>query len=267
MQGYLCMSKYYVWKNVTSHHESKILILCFPCYRVEHERQSQSESVFQSIKFGLIRPFQELSILNRNRLFQLLSSLAFFSGMSASADQTLLIYYAEDHLSFNDHDIAIVFMLIGVLGIIVQGLCLKYLTDRLGERLVVVISFLSGAIKNAMYALASKKEDIIVAAAIGSFANMSFPTISAMKANNVSSMEQGRIQGALYALSSLASAVGPLILKYVSTNYSEHTNYPGSYFLVATMFMLIATGCAYVLPKDKANSSHSTINDSQHVRA
>jgi DHA1 family tetracycline resistance protein-like MFS transporter len=230
------------------------------------DRNRQNKSVLQNLKYGFLRPFQELSILNRNRLFQLLSALAFFSGMSASADQTLLIYYSEDHLSFNDHDVAVLFMLMGVLGIIVQGFCLKALTDYLGERMVVVISFLSGAIKNTMYGLGSSKGCIIAAAAIGSLANMSFPTISAMKANNVSSSEQGRIQGALYALSSLASAIGPVILKYVSTHYSENTTHPGSYFLVATIFMLIATGCAYVLPKDKANSTQSTNNDSETMR-
>jgi DHA1 family tetracycline resistance protein-like MFS transporter len=217
------------------------------------------------MKFCFLRPFKELSILNRNRLFQLLSALAFFSGMSASADQTLLIYYAEDYLSFNDHDVAVLFMLMGVLGIIVQGFCLKALTDCLGERTVVVISFVSGAIKNAMYALSSTKECIIAAAAIGSLANMSFPTISAMKANNVNSSEQGRIQGALYALSSLASAIGPIILKYVSTHYSDNTSHPGSYFLVATLFMLIATGCAYVLPKDKANSTQLRTNGTESM--
>lgn len=186
--------------------------------------------------------------------------------MAASADQTLLIYYAEEYLSFNDHDIAVLFMLMGVLGIVVQGFCLKALTDCLGERMVVVISFVSGAIKNAMYALSSTKECIIAAAAIGSLANMSFPTISAMKANNVNSSEQGRIQGALYALSSLSSAIGPIILKYVSTHYSDNTSHPGSYFLVATLFMLVATVCAYVLPKDKANSTQIRTSDTEIMR-
>lgn len=44
------------------------------------------------------RPFWELSILNRNHLFRLLSILAFFSGMVAAGDQTLLIYYVEERV-------------------------------------------------------------------------------------------------------------------------------------------------------------------------
>jgi hypothetical protein len=47
------------------------------------------------------RPLWELSILNRNSLFRLLSSLAFFSGMVAAGDQTLLLYYIQEHVSEN----------------------------------------------------------------------------------------------------------------------------------------------------------------------
>lgn len=45
------------------------------------------------------RPLWELSILNRNSLFRLLSSLAFFSGMVAAGDQTLLLYYIQERVS------------------------------------------------------------------------------------------------------------------------------------------------------------------------
>jgi hypothetical protein len=82
---------------------------------------------------------------------------------------------------------------------------------------------------------------------------MAFPTISAMKANNVAEFEQGRIQGALYALSSLASAVGPCLLRLVY-QVTKETRYPGSFFLVATSFFIVATLCGYALPEEKANS-------------
>jgi hypothetical protein len=40
--------------------------------------------------------FRAPSDLNRNRLFRLLSLLAFFSGMVTSGDHTLFIYYIEE---------------------------------------------------------------------------------------------------------------------------------------------------------------------------
>lgn len=216
--------------------------------------QRPDESSLSCLGRSLVRPMKELSILNRNNFFRLLSALAFFSGMSSAADQTLLVYYVEDRLDFNDHDIAILFGLIGLLGIFVQGFMLKPLTDLIGERFVVVVAFASGVVTNVFYSFATTKGIIFLAVCVGSIGGISFPTISAMKANNAEEFEQGRIQGALYALSSLAAAIGPVVLRAA---YEKTTTwiYPGSFFLVASAFFVIAIFCGLALPKDKANSS------------
>jgi len=233
--------------------------------RSEYHRQ-EDEPRLQCIVRTLARPMKELSILNRNNLFRLLSSLAFFSGMSSSADQTLLVYYVEDRLDFNDHDIAVLFGMIGLLGILVQGFLLKPFTDLIGERLVVVVAFIMGAITNTLYAFAPSKQFIFLAVCFSSFGGMSFPTISAIKANNVEKFEQGRIQGALYALSSLASAVGPCLLR-LAYQKTKDTTQPGAFFLVATAFFIVATFCGWALPEDKANSvpQRGNANDAEQA--
>lgn len=53
----------------------------------------------------LYRPLWELSILNRNTLFRLLSALAFFSGISSSGDRSLILYYIQERVGFTDKDI------------------------------------------------------------------------------------------------------------------------------------------------------------------
>eukprot|EP00559_Dactyliosolen_fragilissimus_P009468 CAMPEP_0184860354 /NCGR_PEP_ID=MMETSP0580-20130426/5254_1 /TAXON_ID=1118495 /ORGANISM="Dactyliosolen fragilissimus" /LENGTH=389 /DNA_ID=CAMNT_0027357423 /DNA_START=426 /DNA_END=1595 /DNA_ORIENTATION=+ len=209
----------------------------------------------------LTRPIRELSILNRDTFFRLLSALAFFSGMSTSADQTLLLYYVEDRLGFNDRDVATLFMILGILGIFVQGVVLKQLTDCLREKRVVVLAFAFGALHNTLYAFAESKRTIFVGVAVGTLTGMSFPTISAMKSNNVEEHEQGRIQGALYALSSLAGAIGPILLRSVYSK-TKDTKYPGSFFMVATLFYTLATFFATALPKKRANSSMESNHDS-----
>ncbi len=201
----------------------------------------------------LYRPFKELSILNRNCLFRLLSALAFFSGMSTSADQTLLVYYVEEQLDFKDADIAILFGIIGLQGIFVQVVLFKPFTDLIGERYVVVVSFICGIVTNVLYAFARSKQRIFLAVCISSFGTMSFPTISAMKSNNVAEHELGRVQGALYALSSLASATGPPLLR-IAYQATKETKYPGSFFLIAAAFFVVATVCGWALPVDKANT-------------
>lgn len=167
-----------------------------PSVAAEAARNREAEAasatdrtLFETVLSTVLRPVRELSILNRNTFFRLLSSLAFFSGMVSSADQTLLIYYVEERLAFDDHDVAIMFMMMGLLGILVQGFLIKPFTDCLGERMVIVLAFTLGSLDNFLYGMARTKATIFIAIAISSFTGMSFPTISAIKANNVVSIE------------------------------------------------------------------------------
>ena len=101
------------------------------------------------------------------------------------SSRTLLVYYIEERLNFNDKDIATMFLLMGLLGIFIQGFVLKLFNDKCGERYVVMIAFVFGALNNVIYATASNKATIYVGIAVGSLVGMSFPTISAIKSNNV----------------------------------------------------------------------------------
>lgn len=226
---------------------------------------TEHTTIAGKILWSAVRPLRELSILNRNQLFRLLSVLAFFSGMVTSADHTLLIYYVEERLAFNDHDVALMFLIVGILGIVVQGILLKPLNDCLGERYVIIVAFFLGAVYNLLYGLAKDKTTIFIAVCISSFLGMSFPTISAIKSNNVDESEQGRIQGALYSLSALASGLGPVLLRIVYS-HTKNLPYPGPgiMFIFAAFLFLVATGFAFALPKDKANSNHNKRNNEEH---
>ena len=222
--------------------------------RTEEYQQRENESRLQCILRGIYRPIKELSILNRSNIFRLLSALAFFSGISLSADRTLLIYYVEDRLDFNDQDVAFLFGLIGIIGVLYQSVLLKLMTDLIGEKFVVVTAFICGAMTNILYSFANTKSTIFFSVVISSFTGMSFPTISAIKSNNAAENEQGRIQGALYALSSLADAIGPPVLR-AGYQKTKDTTTPGSFFLIAALFYVFAVFVACLLPKDRANAS------------
>ena len=170
--------------------------------------------------------------------------------------QTLVIYYIEERLGFNDGDIANFFLLLGLLGIFIQGVVLKYFNEYFGERRLLVFSFIIGTIHNALYGLSTTKRTIFIAGAVGTLGMMAFPTISAIKANNVESSEQGRIQGALYSVTAVASAIGPIVLRFVY-HYTKDGLWmgPGSMFLVAAGVNAIAVYCAYLLPVREMISS------------
>ena len=228
------------------------------------KRRIAETPVFESAgdrwRHVLLRPARELMILNRSRLFRLLSSLAFFSGIVGSADMTLFVYYAEEQYDFDDRDIARMFAIKGAAGMVIQTLLLKELVSRMGERRVIILAFSVGAVHNWMYGVAESKALIFFAATMAALTSMSFPTISAIKSNNVDEAEQGRVQGALYSLSSLAGAVGPMSLRYVYAATKDGRggllHSPGTMFVFGAFLYAVATYCAWLLPEDQANSNY-----------
>ena len=105
--------------------------------------------------------------------------------MVQSGEQTLEIYYFEERLAFNDQDVATLFLLVGIAGVVAQVVVLKPLCELVGEKMVVSICFIVGSLKNVAYGLARDKIIIFVSVTIGALGAMAFPTISAIKANNV----------------------------------------------------------------------------------
>jgi DHA1 family tetracycline resistance protein-like MFS transporter len=218
------------------------------------ERAERTNSSFcQNFGRTLKEPFVALSILNRNNFIRSLTMLAFFSGLSTAGDQTLLLYYAESEIKFNDRDVAVLFMIIGIVGLFMQGFLLKPMNDCMGEKKIVILSFIAGIAHNTVYAFARNKGQIFAGAFIGTLTGLSFPAISAMKSNNVDVSEQGQIQGALYSVSSLASALGPAAMRLAYTQ-TMNTSHPGFFFLVGSGFFLVATIFAMMLPAELANS-------------
>lgn len=71
--------------------------------RMVREDMTRGLTQIQRTLWNFYRPMWELSILNRNTLFRLLSLLAFFSGAVSAGDRTLLLYYLEERVSVSTY--------------------------------------------------------------------------------------------------------------------------------------------------------------------
>jgi len=211
----------------------------------------------------LSRPFQEMAILNRDYFFRLLSAGAFFSGMVYSSDSTLIVYYVEDQLNVRDKDLASMFLIMGLLGIVIQGFLLEHMIRYFGEKHVNTTAFVSGTIHNLLYGLAKQKSTIYVAFCFSQLTKTNFPMISSLASNHVAAHEQGRTQGALFALTALADAIGPVALNMIYSHTKEDQTHflgPGTMFLCASFLYGIGTVLVSLLPVEMTNTtatSHS----------
>jgi DHA1 family tetracycline resistance protein-like MFS transporter len=201
----------------------------------------------------MLRPIREMWILGRNETLVLLTVGAFLSKLVLSADITLFFYYVETELGVRDSDVAGMMLVTGILGVLVQAVFLKYFISLLGERGLLVASYLTGIAHNLIYGLAPNKWVIYVGLCLSQLSNTSGPLLASLASRNVSDSEHGRIQGALFALAALAEGIGPVCFNFVYRNW--HVFGRGTMFVVAAMLYGLGTVAVVLIPPKEESDS------------
>jgi Na+/melibiose symporter-like transporter len=167
-------------------------------YNREESNQQQTSRGGDDLVDFITKPFQKAVILNRNSMLRLLTIGSFFSSMVHSTDSNLVLFYVESHLNIRDHDIAKMFFVMGSVGIVMQSILIQPFIKCLGEKWLLVATFLCGTIHNLLYGLSKGKQGIFAALILSQFTKLNYPLLSSLVSKGASESEQGQIQGALF---------------------------------------------------------------------
>ena len=101
-------------------------------------------------------------------------------------------------------------IILGIGGVFVQCVLLGPIMKALGEKRTLVLGLGVQIVYYFGIALALSKAEIYVSICVGALGMVTFPSISSLKSNNVDPSEQGKVQGAIVGVQSLAMGVGPV---------------------------------------------------------
>ena len=233
---------------------------------------SLTSRCLNSSKNILLQPFVEMTILTRTGVLQLVALGSFLSAAVYSIDSSLVLFYIEEHLNVREADIAIMFVVMGGIGAILQGLGLHPLVSLLGEQRLLAVTFCSGTVHNFLYGIASTKTEITAALSLSQLTKLNYPLLSSLASQQVGLDEQGRVQGALLAMNALAGAVGPVSMNWVYSKTKDGTHKPfgpGTMFLLSSGLYFLGTIVVSRIPSSKndngsngnSNSENSTTNN------
>lgn len=219
----------------------------------------ESQESGNTLLEAMLQPLRKLAILRRSPSLVLVAVGAFTSKMVLSADTTLFFYFVENNLGASEKDAAIMMFLAGVMGFIVQAGLLKYLISLAGERKLLIATFGSGVIQNLIYGLAPSLGVVYVGLCFGSLTNVNNALLSSTASQLVMSTEQGQIQGALFGLSALAEAIGPVTFNFVHKNW--HIFGHGTMFVVGAILYAIGLVALSLMPKRLDSSEEEERSD------
>lgn len=154
-------------------------------------------------------------------------------------------FYAIEAFGWSMLTVGLALALVGVGAALVQGVLIRYLIPKIGERKSVIIGALGMAISTTFYVIAGPEQGwlIFVALPIGALQGLFQPSINGLMSRAVSDETQGELQGAVASLQSIGSIVGPPMFTAVFAFFtvaSAPIYLPGAPFGLAGIIALVA---------------------------
>lgn len=193
-------------------------------------------------------PVGSFTLLQSHRELFSLASVVFLSHLAHTVLTSVLVLYVGYRYEWDAKAVGFMLTGVGVGAIIVQGLLMRPLVARFGERTTLLAGLLSGAVAFAVYGTATNGWIYCAGIPIMAFWGLAGPSAQAFMSRRVSSSEQGQLQGAIAGLTGIASLIGPALFTqtfalFIGTQTSWHL--PGAPFFLASLLLLVGMAIAW----------------------
>jgi DHA1 family tetracycline resistance protein-like MFS transporter len=190
---------------------------------------------------GAGMPFRNLGQMMRRRSLRRVLLMDFAYWFAFAIFQTTFALFAAARFGFDAPRTAAFFAAFAVLGAIVQGLLIRSIVARLGDKATLMLGLVCAAVglvaatltySATLFALA------LVPLALG--IGFGHPTMSSIISRAARQDEQGRVQGAASAVESLGRTIGPVWGSASLQRFGEATPYFwAAGFLVMTLLLSV----------------------------
>lgn len=153
---------------------------------------------------------------------------------------TVYVLYAGYRYGWGPTLVGLALAIVGACNIIVQGLLVRRVVARFGERVTLLIGLVSGTAGFIVWGLASTP--LIFLIAIIFYAPIGFvqPAVQGLMTRKVGPSEQGALQGINGSIMALTGIIGPLIFGSLYAYFisPQSFNLPGAPFLLSALLMI-----------------------------
>jgi DHA1 family tetracycline resistance protein-like MFS transporter len=156
-------------------------------------------------------PLGSLRLLRRYPQVLGLVGVLFLIALAHMVYPSTFVLYADYRFGWGPQMVGYTLAAVGVLAAIVQGGLIKKIVGWLGERHALMLGLGCGTLGFTLYALAPSAGWFWAAMPIAAFWGVATPAAQAMMTHQVSPSEQGRLQGAVASLSSIAGIIAPTV--------------------------------------------------------
>jgi DHA1 family tetracycline resistance protein-like MFS transporter len=200
------------------------------------------------------------SLMNLRRYPHVLG-LAMVTFLDNTANYVLpatFVLYADYRYHWTEHHVGYVLAAVGVCSTVVQAALAGPVMKRLGERWTLLAGLVFGVVGFAIYGAATTGMGFIVGIPIMSLWGLAAPASQALMSRQVDASEQGRLQGAVASLASLAGIFAPFMFASIFASFiGTHAdlNQPGVGFYVSALLVVAAIVVAWVATRPRVDNA------------
>lgn len=193
-----------------------------------------------AISWAKVNPLNGLRFLReRPQIFGLASIKATIDFAHFVFPLTFVLY-AGFRFHWDAAQVGNVLALVGLAGICVQGGLVGRVVKKWGERRTLIAGMFCGVTGMLAYGLAPNGALFLAAVPIASLWGLAGPALQSLMTSRVGPEEQGRLQGAVAGLSSLAGIVAPVFFtSALATGIRSDIQIPGLAFFLSASLLVV----------------------------
>jgi MFS transporter, DHA1 family, tetracycline resistance protein len=191
-------------------------------------------------------PLGALRMLRRYPQVMALSVVFFLVALAQFSLNSTFVLYADYRYHWGPREVGYTLALVGACSAIVQAGMVRRVVPRFGERPVMLAGLLFGISGFLTLGFAANAVVFVLAIPLLALAGLGGPTTQAIITRQVDPSEQGRLQGAITSLASLATVFGPFVFSQIFAYFidpSTPLHLPGAAFVLSATLL----GLGFVL--------------------
>jgi len=186
-------------------------------------------------------PIGSLVLLRRYPQVFGLAAVVLLANLAHYVYPSIFVLFADYRFAWGPREVSWVLAAVGVCSVIVQAGLIGAVVKRFGERRTLLFGLACGVVGFLIYAFAEVGWIFLIGLPISALWGMAAPATQALITRQVGPEMQGRIQGAIMSLVSLAGILGPLLFTtafawFIGERAPAHL--PGAPWLVAAILLL-----------------------------
>jgi DHA1 family tetracycline resistance protein-like MFS transporter len=192
-------------------------------------------------------PLGSIKNLGRHPIVLGLTGTMTCAFMSQMILQSVWALYNQARFGWTLRGVGMSLMAVGLATAVVQGVLIRAILPRVGERRALILGLGLGALGHLGFGLAQQGWMMYAMIFPFALAGLSGPATQALITREVGPSEQGELQGSLNSLSGLTAIVGPLLGTVLLARFAPetaHPHLPGASFFAAAAFNVVGLGLA-----------------------